>query len=101
MSKKINYVVEADIRLFFDTLNHEKLIEFLEHDIDDKKHIRLIRKFLKAGIMEEGKYIEKEEGSPQGSVMFPVLANVYLHYVLDLWFEKIVKKHCRGEALVR
>jgi group II intron reverse transcriptase/maturase len=98
MSKKASYVVEADIRSFFDTLDHEKLIEFLEHDIDDKKRIRLIRKFLKAGIMEEGKYIEKEEGSPQGSVISPTLANVYLHYVLDLWFEKVVKKRCRGEA---
>jgi len=98
LSKRVSYVVEADIRSFFDTLDHEKLIEFLEHDIDDKKHIRLIRKFLKAGIMEEGKFIEKEEGSPQGSVMSPVLANVYLHYVLDLWFEKVVKKHCCGEA---
>jgi group II intron reverse transcriptase/maturase len=98
MGKRVNYVVEVDIRSFFDTLDHEKLIEFLEHDIADKKHIRLIRKFLKAGIMENGKHIEKEEGSPQGSVMSPVLANVYLHYVLDLWFEKVVKKHCCGEA---
>ncbi|GHU18114.1 group II intron reverse transcriptase/maturase [Alphaproteobacteria bacterium] len=102
MSKKVSYVVEADIRAFFDTLDHEILIKFLEHDIADKKHIRLIRKFLNAGIMEDGKYIEKEEGSPQGSVISPVLANVYLHYVLDLWFEKVVKKHCRGESyLVR
>jgi group II intron reverse transcriptase/maturase len=100
MGRKVNYVVEADIKSFFDTLDHEKLIEFLEHDIDDKKHIRLIRKFLKAGIMEEGKFIEKEEGSPQGNVMSPVLANVYLHYVLDLWFEKSVKKHCHGEAYI-
>ncbi|GHU15356.1 group II intron reverse transcriptase/maturase [Alphaproteobacteria bacterium] len=102
MSKKVSYVVEADIRAFFDTLDHEILIKFLEHDIADKKHIRLIRRFLKAGIMEEGKYIEKEEGSPQGSVISLVLANVYLHYVLDQWFERVVKKHCRGEAyLVR
>lgn len=102
MGKRVNYIVEADIRSYFDTLNHDKLIEFLEHDIADKKHIRLIRKFLKAGIMEGGKFVEKEEGSPQGSVISPVLANVYLHYVLDLWFEKVVKRHCRREAyLVR
>ena len=100
ISKKMRYVVEADIKSFFDTLDHEKLIEFLEQDIDDKKHIRLIRKFLKAGIMEEGKFIEKEEGSPQGNVMSPVLANVYLHYVLDLWFEESVRKHCKGEAYI-
>jgi len=102
IGKKVNYVVEADIKAFFDTLDHEILIKFLEHDIADKKHIRLIRKFLKAGIMEDGKFIEKEEGSPQGSIVSPLLANVYLHYVLDLWFEKGVKKHCQGEAyLVR
>jgi hypothetical protein len=74
------------------------LIKFFEHDIADKKLIRLIKKFLKAGVMENGAIIDKTEGSPQGNVMSPVLANVYLHYVLDLWFEKVVKKQCNGEA---
>jgi group II intron reverse transcriptase/maturase len=98
MTKSVNFIVEADIKSFFDTLDHEWLIKFLEHDIADKKLIRLIRKFLKAGVMENGKVMEKTEGSPQGNVMSPVLANVYLHYVLDLWFEKVVRKQCRGEA---
>jgi group II intron reverse transcriptase/maturase len=99
-TKKVNYVVEADIKSFFDTLDHNWLIKFLEHDIADKKLIRLIKKFLKAGVMENGNLIEKTEGSPQGNVMSPVLANVYLHDVLDLWFEKVVKKQCRGEAYI-
>jgi len=96
--RKTNYVVEADIRSFFDTLNHEWLIKFLEHDISDKKFIEIIRKLLKAGILEDGKLLVKEEGSPQGGGASAALANVYLHYVLDLWFEKVVKKQCRGEA---
>jgi len=97
-TKKVSYVVEVDIKSFFDTLDHEWLIKFLEHDIADKKLIRLIKKFLKAGVMENGKLIDKTEGSPQGNIMSPVLANVYLHYVLDLWFENAVKKQCKGEA---
>jgi group II intron reverse transcriptase/maturase len=96
--KKVNYVVEADIKSFFDTLDHDWLIKFLEHDIADKKLIRLIKKFLKAGVMENGEVTDKTEGSPQGNIMSPVLANVYLHYVLDLWFEKVVKKRINGEA---
>ena len=100
--RKTQYVVEADIRSFFDTLNHEWLIKFLEHDIADKKFIDIIRKLLKAGIMEDGKFLVKEEGSPQGGCASAALANVYLHYALDLWFEKFVKKQFRGEAyLVR
>jgi len=79
-------------------LDHEWLIKFLEHDIADKKLIRLIRKFLKAGVMENGKLMDKTEGSPQGNILSPILANVYLHYVLDLWFERIVKRQSSGEA---
>ena len=96
--RKTSYVVEADIRSFFDTLNHEWLIKFLEHDIADRKFIEIIRKLLKAGIMENGKVLIKEEGSPQGGGASAALANIYLHYVLDLWFERAVKKYCRGEA---
>jgi group II intron reverse transcriptase/maturase len=98
MTKKVSYIVEADIKSFFDTLDHNWLIKFLEHDIADKKLIRLIKKFLKAGVMEKGQFIDRIEGSPQGNIMSPVLANVYLHYVLDLWFERVVKKICAGEA---
>jgi group II intron reverse transcriptase/maturase len=96
--EKTNYVVEADIKSFFDTVDHEWMIKFLEHDIADRKFIRLISKFLKAGVMENGKFAERDEGTPQGSGISPVLANVYLHYVLDNWFEVIVKKRSRGLA---
>ena len=82
--RKINYVVEADIKSFFDTLDHDWLIKFLEHDIADRKFIEIIKRFLKAGIMENGELIAKEEGSPQGNGASPILANIYLHYVLDL-----------------
>lgn len=96
--RKTSYVLEADIRSFFDTLDHEWLIRFLEHDIADKRFIDIIRKQLKAGILEDGELLVKEEGSPQGGGASAALANVYLHYVLDLWFEKSVKKQIRGEA---
>ena len=96
---KVSYIVEADIRSFFDTLSHDKLILFLEHDIADKKFIGIIGRLLKAGIMEEGKYLSKEEGVPQGGCASAILANVYLHYVLDLWFDVLVQKGMfRGEA---
>jgi RNA-directed DNA polymerase len=96
--RKTCYVVEADIKSFFDTLNHDWLIKFLEHDIADKKFIGIIKRFLKAGIMESGNMTVKEEGSPQGNGASPILANIYLHYVLDLWFEKVVKKGCKGQT---
>jgi len=96
--RRTGYIVEADIRSFFDTLDHEWLIKFLEHDIADKKFIDIIRKLLKAGILEDGKLLVKEEGSPQGGGASAALANVYLHYVLDMWFEKVVRKQCHGEA---
>lgn len=96
--RKTNYVVEADIKSFFDTLDHDWLVKFLEHDIADRKFIGIIKRFLKAGIMEDGKTILKEEGSPQGNGASPILANIYLHYVLDVWFEKSFKKGCKGQA---
>lgn len=97
--RKVSYVVEADIRSFFDTLNQEKLIQFLEHDIADRKFIGIIERLLKAGIMEEGRYLDSEAGTPQGGCASAVLANVYLHYVLDSWFDAAVQKgKFRGEA---
>lgn len=96
--RKTNYVVEADIRGFFDNVDHEWLLRMLEHDIADRKFIDIVRKFLKAGIMESGKYLNSEKGTPQGNGASPVLANVYLHYVLDIWFEKIVKNEMRGQC---
>jgi group II intron reverse transcriptase/maturase len=96
---KVSYVVEADIASFFDTLNHDKLIQFLEHDIADRKFIGIIRKLLKAGVMDEGKRLDSEAGTPQGGCASAVLANVYLHYVLDVWFDTaVLKGQFRGEA---
>ncbi|MCC8046999.1 MAG: reverse transcriptase [Clostridiales bacterium] len=96
--RKTNYVVEADIRGFFDNVDHEWLLKMLEHDIADRKFIGLVRKFLEAGVMEKGKYLDSETGTPQGNGASPVLANVYLHYVLDNWFDVIVKRQSRGEC---
>ncbi len=102
MKEKTNYIVEADIKGFFDNVNHKWLIKFLEYVIKDKDFIRYIKRFLIAGIMEEGKYYESEKGTPQGGLISPILANVYLHYVLDLWFELYVKIKCKGKCnLVR
>jgi RNA-directed DNA polymerase len=93
------FIVEADIKGYFDTIEHEKLVEMLEERIDDRALIRLIKKWLKAGILDtDGKVIHPVTGTPQGGIVSPILANVYLHYVLDLWFHQVVKKHCRGEA---
>jgi len=97
MTKKVNFVVDADIRGFFDNVDHKWLMKFLEHDIEDKNFLRYIVRFLKAGIMEETQRIESDRGTPQGGLISPVLANVYLHYALDLWFDA-VKKRLKGEA---
>ena len=96
--RKTNYIVEADIRSFFDTLNHEWLMKFLSHDIADRKFLEIIRKFLKAGVMDSGEYLESEWGSPQGNGASPILANVYLHYVLDNWFAVVAKRTSRGQC---
>ena len=98
MTKKVNYVLEADIKGFFDNVDHDWLMKFLEHDIQDKNFLRYIKRFLIAGIMEETELMDSDRGTPQGGLISPVLANVYLHYVLDLWFEKAVKPKLRGEA---
>jgi RNA-directed DNA polymerase len=98
MRSKLNYVVDADIKGFFDNVNHEWLIKFLENDIEDKRFIRYVKRFLIAGVMENGTYIESDRGTPQGGLISPVLANVYLHYVLDLWFEKSIKKNYKGQV---
>lgn len=98
---KYSYVVEADIRSFFDKIQHQWLIKMLELRIKDKALIRLIKKWLKAGIMDtDGKIISSLTGCPQGSVISPVLANIYLHYALDLWFKKKVKPNSIGEAYI-
>lgn len=96
--RNINYIVEADIKGFFDNVSHRWMITFLKHRIIDPKLIGLITKFLKAGVMEDNKLFETPEGTPQGGIISPILANIYLHYSLDLWFEKVVRKRCKGHA---
>lgn len=98
MTKPVNYVVDMDIEKFFDTINHKWLMECLRQRIKDPSLLRLIVRFLRAGVMEEGKYIVIDKGTPQGGVLSPILANIYLHYILDLWFEKKVKKQLNGFA---
>lgn len=102
MNYPVNFIVDMDISKFFDTVNHKCLMQFLSLRIVDSSLLQLISRFLKSGIMEEGIYFETDQGTPQGGVLSPVLANVYLHYVLDLWFETEVKPQLNGFAqLVR
>ena len=98
MKKNINYVVDADIKGFFNNVNHEWLVKFLELTIQDPKFIQYIVRFLKSGIMENMQHYESDKGTPQGGLISPILANVYLHYVLDLWFELYIKIKCKGGA---
>jgi group II intron reverse transcriptase/maturase len=98
---KYGYIVEADIKGFFDHIDHEWLLRMLRERIDDVAFLNLIRKWLKAGILDtDGKILHPETGTPQGGVVSPVLANIYLHFGLDLWFEKRVKAHCKGDAFI-
>jgi RNA-directed DNA polymerase len=96
--KPINHIVEADIKGFFDNVSQEWLLKFLEHRIGDKRIQRMVKRLLKAGVSEDGSITVSDEGTPQGGVISPLLANIYLHYVLDLWFEKVVRKKCQGFA---
>ena len=95
---KVSFIVEADIKSFFDKVNHDWMVKFLGHRIGDKRVNRLIVRMLKSGIMEDGLVRATEEGTPQGSILSPLLSNIYLHYVLDLWFSRKVRKQSRGEA---
>ncbi len=98
---RFGYLVEADIQGFFDNIDHEWILKMLALRIDDKAFLNLIRKWLKAGILEpDGMVTDPETGTPQGGIVSPVLANVYLHYALDLWFERIIKPQCKGEAIM-
>src|SRR5262245_46325577 len=99
-SKRVNWVLDADIRGFFDNLSHEWAIKFVEHRVADPRILRLIQKWLQAGISEDGQWSESKVGTPQGAVASPLLANVYLHYVFDLWVEAWRKKVARGDVIV-
>lgn len=98
--KTVNYVVDADIKGFFDNVDHKWMMKFLEHRIADKNLLRYIGRFLKTGIMEDGQFYKVYEGTPQGGIISPTLANIYLHYVLDIWFNNFIKKKCKGEAYI-
>jgi group II intron reverse transcriptase/maturase len=98
--KKVNWVLDADIRDFFGTISHEWTIEFLRHRIADRRILRLIEKWLRAGVSEDGEWSKTEVGTPQGSVISPLLANVYLHYVFDLWVQHWRKHRATGEVIV-
>ena len=99
--RKINWMADCDIRRFFDTVSRDWLVRFLEHRIGDRRVIRLIIKWLNAGVMEDGQWRDDLRGTPQGSVISPILANVYLHYVLDLWFQKKWRNHeVKGDTII-
>jgi group II intron reverse transcriptase/maturase len=98
--RKVGWVLDADIRSFFDTISHDWLMRFLEHRIGDQRVLRLIGKWLKAGVLEDDTWTEGTVGTPQGAVISPLLANVYLHYVYDLWAQQWRKRHARGEMIV-
>jgi RNA-directed DNA polymerase len=98
--KKVNWVLDLDVRGFFDNVSHEWLIKFIEHRIADRRVIRLIQKWMKAGVSEEGAWTETKVGTPQGAVISPLLANIYLHYVFDLWVNRWRRKGAQGDMIV-
>jgi RNA-directed DNA polymerase len=99
-TKRVNWVLDADLRNFFDTLKHAWLVQFIEHRVADKRIVRLIQKWLAAGVLEDGKRIQSEVGTVQGGSVSPLLANIYLHYVFDLWVQRWRQKQARGDVVV-
>src|SRR5437868_7585400 len=100
LTRKVNWVLDLDIKSFFDGLSHEWLVKFMEHRVADRRVVRLIQKWLNAGVLEEGKRIRMEKGTPQGGSASPLLANVYLHYVFDLWAQAWRRKRAHGDMIV-
>ena len=98
--RKVSWVLDADIRGFFDTLDHGWLMEFVEHRVADPRMLRLVRKWLRAGVSEDGEWSRTSVGVPQGAVISPLLANIYLHYVLDLWVKRWREREARGEVII-
>src|SRR5262250_495410 len=100
LTRQVNWVLDLDIRGFFDGISHEWLVKFVEHRIADRRVVRLIRKWLNAGVLEDGKLLRVEEGTPQGGSASPLLANIYLHYVFDLWVQAWRQKRAHGDVIV-
>jgi RNA-directed DNA polymerase len=100
LTRKVNWVLDLDIKGFFDGISHEWLVKFVEHRIADRRVVRLIQKWLRADVLEDGKRIRMEEGTPQGGSASPLLANIYLHYVFDLWVQAWRQKHAHGDVIV-
>jgi RNA-directed DNA polymerase len=98
--KRVNWILDADIRGFFDNMSHEWTEKFVQHRVADRRIQRLIHKWLKAGVSEEGEWSETKVGTPQGAVISPLLANIYLHYVFDQWVEVWRKRRAKGEVIV-
>jgi len=98
--KRVNWVLDADLRGFYDTISHEWLVQFIEHRIGDQRVVHLIQKWLKAGVLEAGEWTPSAEGTPQGGVISPVLANIYLHYAFDLWAHQWRQRQARGEVII-
>ena len=100
LTRKVNWVLDLDIRGFFDGISHEWLVRFVEHRIADRRVVRLVQKWLRAGVLEDGKHLRVEEGTPQGGSASPLLANIYLHYVFDLWVQAWRRKRAHGDVIV-
>src|SRR6202023_1607908 len=98
--KKVNWVLDADIRGFYDNLSHGWTMKFIEHRVADPRILRLIQKWLKAGVSEDGQWLETNQGTPQGAVVSPLVANAYLHYVFDLWADAWRKKVANGDMII-
>jgi RNA-directed DNA polymerase len=98
-TRKVSWVLDADIRKFYDTLDQGWLVKFVEHRVADRRVVRLIQKWLKAGVLEEGKRVKSEIGTVQGGSISPLLSNIYLHYTLDLWVRQWKQRHARGEII--
>jgi group II intron reverse transcriptase/maturase len=100
LRQKVNWVLDADIRGYYDAMDHEWLLKFVEHRVADKRVLRLIQKWLSAGVMEDGRWAPSEQGSPQGATASPLLANIYLHYTFDLWAQRWRERQARGRVII-
>jgi group II intron reverse transcriptase/maturase len=98
-ARKVNWILDADISKFFDTIEHDWLVKFIEHRVADTRVVRLIKKWLHAGVLEDGKLTQSDLGTVQGGSISPLLANIYLHYAFDLWVEQWRGRHARGDVI--